>query len=255
MTRLLKMIESKKLRHLQINDYRQSNPVHWEKCLSLVASRFHSSLRGIEFKASPPTSSRLQGKTPMHFVQPLLRLRELKHVSLDFPASMQWTKRDHRMMAAAWPQIEILSLRGRDKEHYITEPVAHPHVFVNYLRRCPALEQLILPKVDLRPEVLADIQPVSSSSVRVIDLGYRWYSPVPDPALVVQFLRSSCPRLSLSDSFFDLMEHDSAVSDKGGSDEASNDIVPKPEWGSVFILLCESGDWDHETASESSTSE
>ncbi|KAI0923287.1 hypothetical protein AcV7_005841 [Taiwanofungus camphoratus] len=181
-------------------------------CLAVLSSRFASTLRRVALDCSFQNPN---GSSPlylMEIIKPLLALREVEEMYVEFQGEMimSMTNEHLREAARSWPKItELYLLYPRDS----VSTLPSIYSLVEFARRCPRLQSLGLTcTVDTRSPLsfAPDSYPVLSHGLRGLFIGCP-DSFVGDPMPLARFLDRIFPNLDIGDVFVALGEESEQV--------------------------------------------
>ncbi|KAF9806307.1 hypothetical protein IEO21_08730 [Rhodonia placenta] len=229
-------ITSPVLHELEVSGCSQESSSEWRDCLATIASQFRS-LRDfrcdLHLRWSDPSCASFGA-----FSKPLLAL-PLQNVDIVLVGSgvRLWSIGDLAVMARTWRDLRrFIFSWGHEAEPH-ARPILNPAAILEFIKRCPRLEALWLPKVDLRQKYLKDIPSVVSSSLVELDVEYWTHSEVEDPAYAAKWLHSIAPNLDLQ-----AMGAMRCADWDEDSDVASEDADPVHDAGDDSDSECEAED-------------
>lgn len=187
----LKVITSPKLQDVTLQGKVSGDSRYWDDCLTTLASRF-ASMRRMSINGASGIERLTRCVSLCDLVETISHLEKLVSIHLTLPYGAYWEEDALRTMAINCPKLEELKFWAYNLDMNI---LVHPQTMLDIISACPKLRVLELPKVDLEPSLLSQLQLPEAGDLESINLGYGPECEVKDVNMVAKFILRLCPKL------------------------------------------------------------
>ncbi|OSX60974.1 hypothetical protein POSPLADRAFT_1146452 [Postia placenta MAD-698-R-SB12] len=187
----LKVITSPKLQDVTLQGKVSGDSRYWDDCLTTLASRF-ASMRRMSINGASGIERLTRCVSLCDLVETISHLDKLVSIHLTLPYGAHWEEDALRTMAINCPKLEELKFWAYNLDMNI---LVHPQTMLDIISACPKLRVLELPKVDLEPSLLSQLQLPEAGDLESINLGYGPECEVKDVNMVAKFILRLCPKL------------------------------------------------------------
>lgn len=226
--RLFASIGSSSLEWLSIETYdgvTRGTTLEWHKCLSAISAQSAASLKRFFLNIAMDDPPELECPSFAAFSRPLLSAHGLNTLEIEILGCgrMHWEEQDLLEFATGCPGLTSFTFRfGEDTRDPDAPAVLEPRVIEEFVRLCPNLHTLILPKVNMRHAYQPYTTPIKAPLLEILEFGYRRNTLVQNPLALMYYLVCLAPKLNIGHYFVPL-KHESDL------DEDSGNITPAPE--------------------------
>lgn len=194
---MLSSISSTSIAHISVDvdilEQGGYQPYLYVRTVETLAARFASSIRFIylDFATREHAPTQMQAAD---FIKPLLPLRRLVGLTLEFPEAP--TVEDINNMATAWPELRELSLYYVNRRDPLSSlPIT---VLSMFALHCPSLSNLILEEVHIDQEMLAKTNIITSHKLGWLSIKVTQELTVIDKIALAQFIDNLFPYVEAS---------------------------------------------------------